>query len=67
MRKDRYIVGYKGAGNIVYGKRHLEVSNKKAAPAEDYAHPMTEHQAKRGLKKMPCTGAVIFELVPVDL
>lgn len=52
MRKDRYVVGYGGTGNVVYGKYHADVANGKTKPCnEDYAQPMTAHQAKRALKK----------------
>lgn len=68
MRKDRYVVGYHNAGNVVYGKYHLRVNRggRDRKPNEDYAQPMTEYQAKRALKKMPCRGAKIFKLVEVD-
>lgn len=65
MRKDVYVVGYKSAGNVVYGKHRTGVSNLVKPPEEDYAHPMTERQAKRAVKKMPCKGAIIFKLVEV--
>lgn len=29
--------------------------------------PMTEYQARNALKKMPCPGATVVELVPVEL
>lgn len=53
MRKDRYVVGYQGAGNVVYGKQFR------------FTEPLTAFQAHGTLKKMPCKGAVIFKLVPV--
>lgn len=65
MRKDRYVVGYGGEGNVIYGKYHTEVGNRKCKANEDYAQPMTEFQAKRALKKMPNKGAKIFKLVEV--
>ena len=66
MRKDRYVVGYGGAGNVIYGKYHTKVAKGKTKPPnEDYAQPMTEHQAKRALKKRK--GARIFKLVEVNL
>lgn len=69
MRKDRYVVGYGGAGNVIYGKYHLEVNGDKLKKPcnEDYAQPMTEYQAKRALKKMPSKGAKVFKLVEVNL
>jgi len=68
MRKDRYVVGYKGARNMVYGKKYFQKGRKmNMLDADGFASPMTELQAKRGLKEMPCKGAVIFKLVPVDL
>ena len=65
MRKDRYVIGYPGVRNPVYGKRHLEMNGFKCNAGEDYAQPMTEFQAKRALKKMPCKGARIYKLVEV--
>jgi len=67
MRKDIYVVGYDGAGNVVYGKYHSEVSNRKYKSSEDYSNPMTEYQAKRALKKMSSKNAKIFKLVEVIL
>lgn len=65
MRGDIYVVGYRGAGNAIYGKKNLGVSRNKCQPNEDYAEPMTAYQAKRALKKMPCKGAVIYKLVEI--
>ena len=55
-RRDRYLVGYLGAKNTVYGQleRH-----------DFYVDPLTLHRAKQKLAKMPCAGAAIFELVPI--
>lgn len=65
MRKDRYVVGYGGAGNVVYGKYSAEVGNKTVPAGEDYAQPMTELQAKRALKFLKSRGGRIFRLVEV--
>ena len=65
MRQDRYLVGYKTAGNVVYGKRNLRVTKATCNIGEDYTDPMTLKQAQRGLKKMPQSGAVIYKLVEV--
>lgn len=57
-RKDKYLVGYLGAGNVVYGNNHR--SN-----CGFYERPMNLVAAKRLLKTMPDPSAVIFKLVPV--
>lgn len=57
MRKDRYLVGYYPTGNVVYGKAPFN--------GPEYILPMTEKQAKRYLKAMPCSGARIYKLVEV--
>ncbi len=61
MRKDRYLVGYSSARNVLYGKYHV---TNKMRPDQDYAHPMTEQQAIRALKTMQ-KGARIFKMVEV--
>jgi len=68
MRKYKYLVGYRGDGNIMYGKYHTGVNQdgRKKPCNEDYAEPMTLHQAKKAVKKLPCDGAAIFELVEVE-
>ena len=48
-RKHRFVVGYKGDGNVVYGKYNS-------------ATPFTLFQAKCKVKKLP-SGSVIFKLV----
>ena len=65
MRKDKYLVGYSGSGNVLYGKYHTGVVKNTRPDREDYAQPMTEFQAKRALKKMSCSGAKIFKLVEI--
>lgn len=55
MRPDRFVVGYAGKKEIVYGN-----SNKNL-------WPMTEHQARAELKDFPQPGATIYELVAVEL
>jgi len=69
MRKDRYVVGYSGEGNVVYGKYHTGVGNKSVDANEDYSQPMTKQQAKRAVKKLqsPCSNAKVFKLVEVRL
>ena len=66
MRKDRYVVGYSGAGNVVYGKYHTGVVKSDRQPFEDYAQPMTAKQAQRALKELMKDGKV-FKLVEVKL
>lgn len=65
-RKHRFVVGYQGDRECVYGADHF----KSTAPHGNYelgrhVDLMTEWQAARALREMPCDGAVIYELVPV--
>jgi hypothetical protein len=67
MKKYKYLVGYRGDNNVMYGKYHIGVNQDRLLkpPNEDFSHPMTINQAKRALKKMPCRNAAIFELVEI--
>lgn len=59
VRKDRFLVGYIGAKNTVYGK--------DAANGRDYVDLLTLAQARRKLRDMPCDDCAIFELVPIEV
>lgn len=61
--KDRYVIGYPSAGNVVYGGRHFILAGPKQR-VDDYCHPMTLNSARGKLKQM-CDGAAIFKLVRV--
>lgn len=59
QRKHRFLVGYRGDHQVVYGKRCV---HQLDASGVEYTEPMTRFQAERKLKKMPCKGAVIYEI-----
>ncbi len=65
--KKRFVVGYRSAGNVVYGRDQFKVQGCDPDNHPDYCGRMTEGQARGALAQMPCTGATIFELVPVEL
>lgn len=60
-RRDRFIVGYIGAKNVLFGK------NKQIGSREEVATPMTRIRARKALLDMPCADCAIFELVPVEV
>lgn len=64
-RRTRFVVGYIGAGNIVFGRR--SDPRKEEFGFTDACEPLTMAQAKRLLAGMPCSDCAIFELVPVEV
>jgi len=58
-RNHRFLVGYRGDNQTLYGYNHFGVD-----PKEGIADPMTERQAKRILASMPVCGALIWEIKP---
>lgn len=60
-RRDRFIVGYVGPKNCLFGK------NKQLGETGDVSEPMNRTQARKLLMQMPCDDCAIFELVPVEL
>lgn len=60
MRKHNYVVGYKGDGNIVYGK---DCSSGKSK----WAEPLTLFQAKNMAKRLVAgkTKSLVYKLVEV--
>lgn len=62
-REDRFVVGYRSRGNVVFGK---DTRGNTWAGFIDAAQPMTLRQAVLYLRdEMPASGACLFELVPV--
>lgn len=62
VRRDRFVVGYLSGGNIVFGR-----ASRRGNVWHDAAEPMTRLQAERLLRTFPCSGAAIFELVPIKV
>ena len=60
-RRDRFVVGYLGAKNIVFGNPASD-----GIPWTDACAPHTRLQAERLLAQMPCDDCAIYELVPVQ-
>lgn len=60
-RADRFVDGYLRHG-IVFGR-----TPRSGFRYENCGEPMTRRQAERFLVTMPCKGAAIFELVPVQV
>ena len=60
-RRDRFVVGYLSRGNIVFCQPRCDGFELKNA-----GWPMTRLQAIRFLRTMPCNGAAIFELEPIE-
>ncbi len=54
-RKHQYLIAYKGDGNVLMD----------AGPS--YLTPMTLLQAKRELRKLPCSGGMIYKIVPAKV
>ena len=64
LREDRFLVGFVNPHDVrVFGRDFFRLSNRDP---QDTAYRMTEQQAREGAKAMACTGATIFELVPVE-
>lgn len=61
-RRDRFVVGYLGSGNGLFGK-----NTKPAGEPSDMIDPMSRAKAERILKEMPCADCAIFELIPVKV
>jgi hypothetical protein len=59
-RADKYVVGYVTTKNLAFGKKR---SNNAIGTA---AVPMVLSEARRTMARMPCAGAVLFKLVPVE-
>lgn len=62
----RFVVGYIGAGNILFGGKS-PYAYCVSAGGETKAIPMTLKQAQRRLATIPFAGCAIFELVPVEV
>lgn len=63
--KYKYVVGYPGDNQCVYGKEIIEI--KPNADIKRWATPMTLYQAKRALKRLRSFDeGLIFELVAVN-
>lgn len=65
MRKKKiYVVGYDDDIECVYGKDKRDSEDR--VNLSQFCDPMTVYDAKRKLKEMIDTGAVIYKLVPVS-
>ena len=53
--KHKYLVGYRGDGQVLYGKNAEKGTFR-------YAEPLTLNQAEWFRRKMPCKKAVIFRV-----
>lgn len=62
-RLKQYVVGYSGAGNALY-VRHGGGSSAAGGYCFD---PMSLRAARAFLKTMPCAGACIFKIVPIEV
>lgn len=60
MRRDRYVVGYRGERQVVYGKDEEFDDGLLFA---SYTSPLTLHQAKKRKRSMPERGAAVYKLV----
>lgn len=61
-RRHRFVVGYSGDGNCIYGA----VPVPDASECRGYTNPLTLNQAQRRIKTGAFTATVrIFELVPI--
>jgi len=60
-RQRRYAVGYVASGNTMYFSRYQLRGPIGDAPVD----PMTLTEASMKLAMMPCSGAAVFELMPV--
>jgi len=58
-KKHKYLVGYRGESQVLYGKNAEKGTSQ-------YAQPMTLNQAEWMRKKMPCKNAVIFEVKEIN-
>jgi len=56
--KHKYLIGYPGEGQVVYGK------NAERGTSQ-YAIPMTLNQAEWMRRKMPSKKAIIFRIAPL--
>lgn len=66
-RRNRYTVGYIGAGNLVYGKKFGAKFPTLVGNAVETHYPLTRKEAERLIKLMPSADCAIFELVPVEV
>lgn len=57
-RRRRYVVGYIASGNCLYHHQRWDFRKRVSLP-------LTRKEAEALLKKMPATGAAIFELTPI--
>lgn len=62
--KREYIVGYIAQGNSVYGREFFLEQLDPAYRSEAMCQPMTLRLAEKALDTLPCSGAVIYRLVP---
>jgi len=62
MRKDNYLVGFRGKGQCVYGKEKLKTLGYVAS----YTQPMTISLAIKQLKMLSPGKKAIYKLVKVD-
>lgn len=65
-RARRFVAGYSGDGQIVYGKLAFLGESAKAGDLRDYCEPMTRAEARRALKQLQAARTTIYELVPVE-
>lgn len=70
-RARRFVVGYKSLSSFgwttIYGRRHFLPRGHDDHRLADHCDPMTKADAQKAAKNMPCVGAVIYELTPVEL
>lgn len=75
-RRARFVVGYIGRGNVVFGRNpsssfgadaRKPVTIRGDETNASTASPLTRHHAEKLLDEMPCGDCAIFELVPIKV